>query len=329
MCKNKVYILLLFSFSFLFPCCGSSNSAEENKEEPDNGLSVETNYLPIADPYILFYNKKYYAYGTGGTTKGEGFACFSSDDLKYWKREGQALSASDSYGTWGFWAPEVYYVESEKKFYMFYSAEEHICVATATKPYGPFLQKEKKPVWEEKSIDTSLFIDDDGVPYLYFVRFTGGNVIWVAQMTDDLMGIKEETLTECIKAEKPWEILQGTVAEGPSVLKKNNMYYLIYSANHFENQGYGVGYATSSTPMGPWTKYSGNPLLQGDVPNGLIGTGHGAPFQCKDGSWKYIFHAHWSRQKVQPRVSYIKDFTFSDQGIISINGTVIKPKVLK
>ena len=91
---------------------------------------------------------KYYAYGTGGTTKGEGFACFSSDDLKNWKREGQALSAADSYGKWGFWAPEVYYIESKKKFYMFYSVEEHICVATSDSPVGPFRQEVKQPVWE-------------------------------------------------------------------------------------------------------------------------------------------------------------------------------------
>ena len=183
--------------------------------------------------------------------------------MKNWKREGQALSATDSYGTWGFWAPEVYYVESKKKFYLFYSAEEHICVATSTTPEGPFRQEVKQPIWSEKSIDTSLFIDDDGTPYLYFVRFTDGNVIWVAQMTDDLMSIKTETLNQCIKAEVSWELLQGKVAEGPSLLKKNGVYYLIYSANHYENKGYGVGYATSDTPMGPWVKYSKNPLLQG------------------------------------------------------------------
>ena len=79
---------------------------------------VESDYLPIADPYVMLYEGKYYAYGTGGTVEGEGFACFSSDDLKNWTREGQALSAADSYGTWGFWAPEVYYIESKKKFYL-------------------------------------------------------------------------------------------------------------------------------------------------------------------------------------------------------------------
>ena len=76
-------------------------------------LVVESDHLPIADPYVMLYEGKYYAYGTGGTVEGEGFACFSSDDLKNWTREGQALSAANSYGTWGFWAPEVYYIKSK------------------------------------------------------------------------------------------------------------------------------------------------------------------------------------------------------------------------
>ena len=133
------------------------------------------------------------------------------------------MSAADSYGTWGFWAPEVYYIESKKKFYLFYSTEEHICVATADAPQGPFRQEVKQPIWDEKSIDTSLLIDDDGTPYLYFVRFTDGNVIWVAEMNDDLTGIKQETLTECIKVGEPWELSQdkpAKVAEGPSIFEE-------------------------------------------------------------------------------------------------------------
>ena len=202
-------------------------------------------------------------------------------------------------------------------------------MATADVPQGPFRQEVKQPIWGEKSIDTSLFIDDDGTPYLYFVRFTDGNVIWVAEMNDDLTGIKQETLTECIKAEEPWELSQdkpAKVAEGPSVLKKNGIYYLIYSANHFESKNYGVGYATSDSPMGPWTKYVGNPILQ--RVDELMGTGHGVPFLCKVGSWKYIFHAHWSSTKVQPRTSYIKDFAISDRGVVSIGGDIIRPQVV-
>ncbi|MFV0587939.1 glycoside hydrolase family 43 protein [Bacteroides reticulotermitis] len=328
MLKKKINSLLLLPACLLVFCCGSSDPTDEDDKGGGGTVTVETNYLPIADPYVLVHEGKYYAYGTGATSN-EGFPCFSSTDLKYWKREGQALSAADSYGTWGFWAPEVYYIASQKKFYMFYSVEEHICVATSSTPTGPFRQEVKQPIWAEKSIDTSLFIDDDGTPYLYFVRFTDGNVIWVAQMNADLKSIKTETLTQCVKAEEAWEILQGKVAEGPSVLKKNNTYYLIYSANHYENKGYGVGYATATSPKGPWTKSKTNPILQGDTSTGLVGTGHGAPFQCPDGSWKYIFHAHWSAKEIHPRTSYLKDFAISDQGVASISGTVIKPKVLK
>lgn len=325
---KKKTIFILFSLCALFFCTGSISAKDHSsKSTSAKNKKVEIDRLPIADPYVMLYKGKYYAYGTGGTTKGEGFACFSSKNLKDWKRESQALSADDSYGTWGFWAPEVYYIKSKKKFYMFYSTEEHICVATSDSPTGPFRQEVKKPIWEEKSIDTSLYIDEDGTPYLYFVRFTGGNVIWVAQMTDDLMGIKTETLTQCIKVEEPWELLQANVAEGPSVLKKNGTYYMVYSANHYQNQGYGVGFATSDSPMGPWKKYAKNPLLQGEAD--LVGTGHGAPFQCKDGSWKYVFHAHWSKEKIHPRTSYFKDFAISDDGVVSISGEIIRPRVVE
>lgn len=301
----------LFYFLILF-CCVSLAGYAAN--------------LPIADPYVLLHKGKYYAYGTSTN----GFEVYISKDLKHWKRGAKlALSPDDSYGKRWFWAPEVYYIKAKKKFYMFYSAEEHICVATADSPEGPFVQETKEPIIKEKAIDTSLFIDEDGTPYLYFVRFTGGNVIWAAEMNPDLKSIKEETLRECIKAEAPWERAQDRVAEGPSIVKRNGIYYLIYSANHFVSPKYGVGYATSTSPFGPWKKYAGNPILQGDEAAGLVGTGHGAPFVCKDGSYKYIFHAHWSKDKVQPRTSFFKDFVFAPDGTISIKGEIIKPEVIK
>ncbi len=306
----------------------SGTPAEKDAIDPD---IIAEYKLPIADPYVLYYGGKYYAYGT----RVNGFEVYISEDLKQWKRNDiKALSPEDSWGTRWYWAPEVYYVKSKNLFYMFYSVDEHICVATSTSPEGPFVQREKKPiVADEKGIDTSFFIDDDGTPYLYYVRFTGGNVIWVAEMNDDLTSIKKETLTKCISATEPWEKKQGTIAEGPSLLKKGNTYYLIYSANHYESKDYAVGYATASSPKGPWTKYSGNPILRRDKEAaksvGLVGTGHGAPFVCADGSYKYIFHAHASETSVGPRTSYISNFNISDKGVISITGETIEPVRIK
>ena len=315
---RRLFYLLLFCNCVSFVCYGTNNDGAPLMDESCDKISSN---LPIADPYILNYDGTYYAYGT----RGNGFEVYISDDLKHWKRgEKLALSPKDSWGTKWYWAPEVYYVKSKNKFYMFYSVDEHICVATSDSPEGPFLQDKKEPIWDEKSIDTSLFIDDDGTPYLYFVRFTGGNVIWVAEMKSDLKSIKKKTLKQCISAEDGWETVRDRVAEGPSILK-------IYSANHYQSQDYAVGYATATSPLGPWKKYTGNPILRRDqkVASGLFGTGHGAPFVCNDGSYKYIFHAHWSESKVAPRTSFIADFTFADDGSISIGGELIRPEVVK
>lgn len=320
-------------YSLLFYCLSVSLS---NERETDNSLLFERanessmliieDRLPIADPYVLFYKDKYYAYGT----RTNGFEVYISDDLEHWRRGDRlALSPQDSWGTKWYWAPEVYYIETEKKFYMFYTVDEHICVATSDSPEGPFVQDEKKPLREEKGIDASLFMDDDGKAYLYFVRFTGGNVIWGVEMNSDLKSVKEETLRECIKADASWELQQAKVAEGPSLLKRNGVYYLIYSANHFRSQDYAVGYATATSPLGPWRKYDGNPILcrDKDMAAGLVGTGHRAPFLCRDGSYKYIYHAHSSVNRVEPRTSYLNDLIFGDDGVISIVGNVIKPVV--
>lgn len=319
---KKNFICMYLFLSAMLTSCQSCSSDYKNVDD----IVVEEVATPLllADPFIMLHEGIYYAYGTHAD---DGIEVYTSDDLQTWKYKGMALQKKDVWADRWFWAPEVYEVNG--KFYMYYSADEHICVATADSPAGPFRQEVKQPIWDEKSIDTSLFIDDDGTPYLYFVRFTDGNVIWVAEMNDDLTAIKQETLKECIRVGEPWELSQdkpAKVAEGPSILKKEGVYYLIYSANHFESKNYGVGYATSDSPMGPWKKYEGNPILQ--RADGLTGTGHGAPFCCKDGSWKYIFHAHWDSAEVQPRVSYIKDLAISDQGVVSISGSLIRPQVL-
>lgn len=311
---------LLCSFSLF---CGGFN---ENNKDEDGTPTVTSDYLPIADPFILYHDGTYYAYGTSSNS---GFEVYYSKELTSWKKSDKlALDKKDSYANRWFWAPEVYYNPNNKKFYLYYSADEHICVAIADSPLGPFVQKEKKPMREEKSIDSSIFIDDDGTPYLYFVRFTNGNVIWVAELEKDLITIKEETIKKCVEVSQDWEKSMARVVEGPSVLKHNGIYYLIYSGNHYESPDYGVGYATATSPMGSWEKYDNNPILQKPEPN-LVGTGHGAYFIDKDGKFRYIFHAHFSPEKIHPRTSFITDLSISKDGIMSIGGNIIKPKVVE
>ena len=145
-----------------------------------------------------------------------------------------ALQKKDVWADRWFWAPEVYEVNG--KFYMYYSADEHICVATADSPAGPFTQSKKEPqIADEKCIDNSLFIDDDGTPYLFFDRFNDGLNIWVAELEKDLMTIKKETMHPCIHVSQAWEEVWPRVNEGPFVVKHNGIYYMTYSANSYES----------------------------------------------------------------------------------------------
>lgn len=297
--------------------CGAVVSAcSAGQEHPGEPLT-------LADPFVLFYEGTYYAYGT---SSDDGFEVYRSDSLTSWECCPRlALDKADSYGEKGFWAPEVYRNPENGRFYLFYTAAEHLCVATADSPLGSFRQSEKRPMFEEKAIDSSLFIDDDGTPYLFFVRFTGGNVIWGAELESDWMSVKTETLRECIVAEQPWELAMGRVAEGPSVLKKEGVYYLIYSANHYKSQDYGVGYATSDVPLGNWIKGDGPILCRPE--DGLVGTGHGALFRDRDGRDRYVFHAHCDREHIHPRALHIADVDVAGGRVAIDSRSIFTPTV--
>ncbi|GHE23253.1 glycoside hydrolase family 43 protein [Sphingobacterium griseoflavum] len=290
-------------------------------------LEKQERSLPLADPFIFRHNDQYFAYGT---SSDEGFEVYYTKDLRIWTKHNQLLlKKDDSYGEKWFWAPEVYYNEKKAQFYLFYTAEEHICVATADTPLGPFKQKDHTPMRIEKGIDSSLFIDEDGKAYLYFVRFTDGNVIWVAELAEDWQSIKEETLTKCIDASTQyWEKSLGKVAEGASVIRQGPTYYLLYSGNDFRSLDYGVGFATASSPTGPWIKSPNNPILQRPR-KGLVGTGHGAYFSDHKGKLKYVFHAHKNASHVNPRYLYIVNMAIEGGQVKMDTRHIIRPRVVE
>ena len=260
----------------------------------------------FGDPFIMLYDDVYYAYGTANAN---GIEVYTSKDLFTWQRPERrlALHKDDVWADSRFWAPEVYHVNG--KFYMYYSADSHVCVATSDNPLGPFRQKVQKPMIEgEKTIDNHLFIDDDGKPYMFFNRFNDGLNVWVAELEDNLTEIKKETMTKCINVSQDWERVWPRVNEGSFVIKRNGVYYMTYSANSYESPFYGIGVATTTNVKGPWTKYDKNPIYQnvGD----LVGIGHSAMFTGKDGKLRIVFHSHNSKTKIHPRVMHISTVSF-------------------
>lgn len=304
--RHLFAILLLLIFPVMYSC---SKDDPEPRPEPEPPKVR----VPLGDPFIMLWEGTYYAYGTNSAN---GIVVYVSNDLISWSvpegtSGGLALHKSDVWADRWFWAPEVYPVNG--KFYMYYSADEHICVATSDSPTGPFTQEIKKPMIEgEKCIDNSLFIDDDGKPYLFFDRFNDGLNIWVAELESDLTTIRQETMQPCIHVSQDWEKVWPRVNEGAFVVKRNGTYYMTYSANSYESPFYGVGLATATDVEGPWTKYENNPILQ--KPGNLVGVGHSALFTDKEGQFRIVFHAHNSTSKIHPRYMYIRNVSFENEG---------------
>lgn len=290
------YIFILTLFTLSVSAQGDARMAEEDQ-------------LLLADPFVLEDDGWFYIYGTYAK---DGIVVYRSRDMRVWSdrcgraKNSLALHKDDVWGEKWFWAPEVYKVGD--KYVMTYSAEEHICYAEAESPCGPFVQKEKKPYFPDiRSIDSSFFFDDDGKAYIYWVHFDNYG-IWVAELSDDLQRICMDNARLIIQPkDNTWERFDGYVSEGPIVIKHKGKYYLTYSCNDYQSQDYAVGVAVAESPMGPFRRVDGNPILRRYA--GYVGTGHHALLSSKHGLY-IIFHAHNSGENIHPRQTLIAPISF-------------------
>ena len=134
-------------------------------------------------------------------------------------------------------SPNVFYHDGV--FYMFYSAlnkegKERVWYATATSPYGPFLPvNDQKPLHEIAEIGGHPYRDDDGRLYMSFVRFGGGNHVWMEEVTmrDGVVTPVAGTATLAITPTEAYENDgYGLISEGGVLYKHNGLYYMIYAS---------------------------------------------------------------------------------------------------
>lgn len=281
------------------------------------------NQILLADPTIFADNGTYYLYGTSAP---DGFKVYTSKDLRHWEgpagaSQGLALKKGESWGTEGFWAPQVF--KRGGKYYMVYTANEQLAVAEADSPLGPFKQKKLAMIPAKgKEIDPFIFFDDDGKNYIYHVRLNNGNRIYVAELNKDLKSMKEKTAREILHAGSGWEDTakaEWTVSEGPTVVKIDGTYYLFYSCNDFRNPDYAVGVATSKSPLGPFEKMK-EPIISRRL-IGINGTGHGDLFKDADGDWAYVFHTHRSDTEATPRKTAVVRLKLGNHGFRIVEGS--------
>lgn len=237
-----------------------------------------------ADPNIAVFNNRFYIYPTtDGTTgwRSTAFTCWSSANLTDWKNEGVILDLPRDL-TWAkerAWAPTIAF--NNNKYYYYYSADVNIGVGVADKPTGPFTDPIGKPLIPKgtrrgQMIDPMAFVDDDGQAYLYF----GQGQCNIAKLNADMISID----TSKIVSFKP----EG-YNEGPFMIKRKGIYYLMWSEYDTRDPRYSIAYATSNSPMGPFKKAVGFPVLKG---KGVVkGAGHHSVVQVPGtDNWYIAYH---------------------------------------
>jgi xylan 1,4-beta-xylosidase len=265
-----------------------------------------------ADPHVIRVGDTYYLYAT---THGRGYDAWISKDLVHWQFHGRVFDDPRR----GAWAPDVFRHErGDGKFYLYYTDNDRdagrgleakqIGVAVADSPLGPFVDK---AVLFKGAIDAHLFQDDDGKFYLYYVEIRDGFKILMQPMADPLT--KDGAIVEIMRPTEPWEKKSGDVTEGPFMLNRDGVYYLMYSGTGADSPNYAIGYATADSPHGPFKKYSGNPIVQRG--EGIYGPGHHCVVTGPDGKLWMVYH-----QKRNDRTNFRRflaiDPLWFDAGVI-------------
>ncbi|KAH8200583.1 hypothetical protein TruAng_005235 [Truncatella angustata] len=233
-----------------------------------------------ADPNIAVFGGTYYMYPTTDGYADWGakdFYVWSSSDLVTWTRNDNpilTLNGADGNVPWSTgnaWAPTI--ASKNGKYYFYFCGHnpiynaKNIGVAVGDSPEGPFTAQEGPMITNTESITTSQAIDPDvfadPVSGKYYF-FWGNGKCLVAELNDDMLSIKQDTITE----------ITGLTDynEGTFVNYRNGLYHLTYSIADTRSPDYRVGYATATSPTGPYT-YQGV-VLQKDESQGILGTGH-------------------------------------------------------
>lgn len=332
--------------------------------------STLCNPIPIkfGDPFLLHASDgRYYLYGT---SLGDGFEAFVSDDLVTWDSCGQVYKggAEDQWNKDCFWAPEVY--ERNGKYYMFYSANYRenptnegenfkIGVAVSEHPYGPFTDLLDRPIFNPPYpiIDANVYFDDaSGRCYLYFSRccykhsvesevadslraagiFDEIEESWVygVEMKPDFTGIIGEPQlllappTKLDDRQSEWESRSATNrevnrrwTEGSFMIRHNDTYYIMYSANAYTGGYYAVGYARGESPLGPFQKAANNPVLQENISRGgkVMGTGHNMVIMMPDSTMLTVYHGRLS-DNPDERVVLMDRIYIDEDGLLQTDG---------
>lgn len=195
-------------------------------------------------------------------------------------------------------APDCIYKDG--KYYLYFCMpDDSEGVAVSDKPEGPFENLIQLPCG---GIDPAIFIDDDNQAYYYWGQLFSHGV----KLNSDMVSFDRDKIVDDLVTEE-----EHFFHEGSSMRKIGDIYYYVY-ANMERGKPTSLGYATSKSPLGPFT-YQGI-IVDNDGCDPASWNNHGS-IECVNGQW-YVFYHRCSRGVQQNRRLCIEPITILPDGTI-------------
>ena len=320
---------LLLAASMLIAGLGSCGKPSASQSSEDAVYSNPV-YSPVfADPCVIEYEGKYYAYATEdygewkpsddpleNESNKKIVPILESDDLVHWYFKNAAFPGlqKPSWGTMGanVWAPDV--VQIGDTFVMYYALsvwgdpDPGIGVATASHPLGPWTDHGKlftsTEIGVNNSIDPAVFRAQDGNVYMIWGSFRG---LYGVQLTDDGLELEggldyareNKTLVAGLDTSQAFNL---ATYEAPYIVYKDGYYYMFVSSGSCcegQDSTYHVRVGRSTNPLGPYLDDQGRDMrgenrgaLVVEAGDDFVGVGHNAVIQDDAGNWYILYHGY-------------------------------------
>jgi len=306
----------LIPLILLFVVAASNCSAQDFIKNP-----IVAGYY--ADPTIIKDKGTYYIYATIDPWGAEELGVLETKDFKTfirrhinWPTKKQCTSPTSNGSM--VWAPSIR--KANGKFYMYVAVGSEVWAGVSDHPLGPWknAKPDNSPLVAAKdfpqvhNIDPDCFIDDDGQAYLYW----GSGFNWVNGHCMAVKLKKDMITFDGI----PEDITPPHYFEAPHMVKRNGLYYLMYSYGKAIDATYQIRYSMGNTPLGPWKEGANDPILSTSADSTTFGPGHHTVFKEK-GQYYILYH------RIHPQK---KEFVLRELCIDSLNfdarGNILKIK---